>query len=124
MAQLPMGTVIAGEYEGSGVATKGFIKQCPIIVNKGGADVLVTKETVDCYEIIDGGNTKKTAGRAIGGAVLFGVIGAVVGSAAAKTKTTGIRISVHWTDGKKSLLEINGEMKKVFELAVGSKIAF
>lgn len=97
-----MNTVVAGDYAKKGV---GFYKYPYIGIGFGPSAknrVNINSETVESYEIQNQGQ-KKSAGRAVAGAIIAGPLGMAVGALSGKTK--GILIAVQFKDGKKSLIE-------------------
>ena len=71
--------------------------------------VYLNSETVKSYKIVDEGK-KGGIGRAAGGALLAGPIGALIGATTGKKKK--ILIELEWKDGKKSLIECDELMMK------------
>jgi len=109
--------VIAGDYQNY-IVSVGF----------GGAflsnflnKVKLDKSTVASYELITDEHRKSAAsgiGRGLVGGVLLGPVGMLGGALSAKSK--GIyRVAIQFTDGKRSLLELDdktykGLMKAIF----------
>ncbi|EHI99763.1 hypothetical protein CDLVIII_3189 [Clostridium sp. DL-VIII] len=104
--------VIQGDY--SGMPVKEFINILCIgygTVN----DVPISKSKVKYYEVIDQ-SSKKSAVSAVSrgavGAMLLGPVGMLAGLSA---KSKGVYlIAVEFTDGKRSLLEIDDKLYKIF----------
>ena len=104
-------SVIGGDYK-NGVIEFGFKGKISITCVKGllkTETILVNRETVESYQIIDKNSTKSfssgLARGAIGGALL-GPVGAIAGASTAKTKSTYL-VEVQFKDGHKSLLELD-----------------
>lgn len=71
--------------------------------------VKINSDTVAEYKLVDDGK-KNTAGRAVGGAILAGPLGALIGAASGKKKH--LLVDIKWKDGKKSLLECDEKAYK------------
>lgn len=103
--------VIAGDYlnkllmvtYGKPFLSVGFVKTMPL-----------DKSTVAAYEVLNQESKKSaTSGvaRGILGGTLFGTVGMVAGAVSAKNK--GIyHISINFTDGKRSLAEVDEKVYK------------
>lgn len=104
--------VIAGDYLGkpvSGVMSKAYISLSTF------KSLDLTKATVSSYEVITDEHRKSAASgitRGLVGGALLGPVGLLAGVSA---KTKGIyQIALQFTGGKKSLIEIDDKVYKVF----------
>ena len=104
-------SVIGGDYK-NGVLEFGFGGKVSITYWKGflkTGTVIINRETVANYQIIDKNSTKSfssgLARGAVGGA-LFGPVGAIAGANSAKSKDTYL-VEVQFKDGCRSLLELD-----------------
>jgi len=104
--------VIAGEYQGKNIMMgrnvvllyTSFTKSFPL-----------NKETVKSYELITEEHRKSAVSgvtRGLVGGVLLGPVGLLAGLSA-KNKGTHV-LAIEFTDGNKSLIEINEKLYKVF----------
>lgn len=102
--------VIAGDYQYKTVTTA----RTGLAIKLGFRDkVLITKDTVEAYEVID--EEKRTSatsaiGRGAVGAALLGPVGLLAG-ASAKKKGVYL-VAIRFKDGKESLLELNDLLYK------------
>lgn len=103
--------VIAGDYENRGLikSPKGLI-----LVIGFTKRILLDKEAVEAYEVID--EEKKTSatsavGRGLVGSFVLGPVGLLAGLSA---KKKGVyTVAIQFKDGKKSLLEIDDSLFKI-----------
>ena len=97
--------VIAGDYNGSPVV-KGLLG-----VRIGNKDV--NKATVDSYELMTEEKMKSGASAIFRGAVGAAILGPVGLLAGLSAKNKEIKtVAIQWSDGKKSLIEVNGPIYK------------
>ncbi len=111
--------VIAGDYMGREVFC--FLGDfCILNPDLSNQNIQLNKETIKSYEIVDEESRKSATGvvgRAALGAALFGAVGLLAGATA---RRKGIyTVAIEFTDGKKSLLEIDEKrykelLKKIF----------
>lgn len=103
--------VISGDYKNF-IICNSFGKISLAMGFKPGIEV--SRNTVENYEVMDS-TTKKSAASAVGrgllGAMLVGPVGALAGLSA---KEKGIHIiAIEFSDGKRSLLEVDEKIYKV-----------
>jgi hypothetical protein len=102
--------VIAGDYSGKKVkVTLGLLKISGLL-----KDIYIDKKTVEEYEIVDEKSQKSVVsavGRGLVGGFLLGAPGLLAGLTA-KSKGTH-HVAIHFTDGKKSLLEVDDKLYAV-----------
>ena len=101
--------VIAGDYEGKAVGCGGGTA----FIQIGAFKMLdLNKKNVSSYELITDEHRKSAASgvaRGLVGGALLGPVGLLAGGLSAKNK--GIyQIAIQFTDGKKSLLEIDDKI--------------
>ncbi|MEG6615393.1 hypothetical protein V6C27_02975 [Peptococcaceae bacterium 1198_IL3148] len=102
--------VIAGDYEGSLIM--GFVTP-GIYPNPKERPIELTKENVVKYEVITEEHRKSAisgVSRGLVGGALLGPVGLLAGLSA-KNKGTYV-IAIEFTNGKKSLIEINEKLYK------------
>lgn len=104
-------SVIAGDYIGKAViSTFGTVQ----IVTGMGKGTLISKTTVDSYELITDEHRKSAASgvaRGLVGGALLGPVGMLAGGLSAKTK--GIfQVAIQFKDGKRSLIEVDDKIYK------------
>ena len=105
--------VIAGDYSGYKIITKNF--QICIDLVDNNLVILLNKKNIENYEIITEDKVKSSSTailRGMAGVALFGGIGVLAGLSA---KNKGIyTIAIQWTNGKRSLIEIDDKLYKKF----------
>ena len=106
--------VIAGDYQDKFVNII-LGKLCISNADIFNKDIVLNKDTVSQYDIVDEESRKSAAsavGRAAVGAVLLGPVGLLAGVAAKRKGIYTIAIQFH--NGKKSLIEIDEKRYKIF----------
>lgn len=82
--------------------------------------VYISRDTVTSYDVVDE-DSRKSAGsgvaRGLVGGALLGPVGAVAGGLSAKNKRS-ITIAIEFKDGKRSLLEVDGNLYKAIVQAL------
>ena len=113
-----MNAVIGGDYKNSSLHTT-FSGKVYIYYSKPfqkGEKIMLTKDNVIGYNIIDSNErTKMGSGlmrSAVGGAV-FGIAGAMAGARSAKKKKSYI-VDVQFYDGKHAIIEMDNTFFKFF----------
>ncbi|WP_107838968.1 hypothetical protein [Metasolibacillus meyeri] len=110
--------VIAGEYEGKNImlSQQGiFSKQGVFLFTGFTKKFPLNKETVESYELITEEHRKSAVSgvsRGLVGGVLLGPVGLLAGLSA-KNKGTHT-LAVEFKDGKKSLIEVDEKIYKIF----------
>ena len=101
--------VIAGDYEGSKIVMSLGV----VMIRRGFKHIALNKQNVTEYEILDA-ETRKNAVSAVGRAFVGGVIIGPLGwLAALSAKRKGIHtIALEFSDGKRSMIEIDEKMYK------------
>lgn len=108
--------VIAGDYVGKTLNHMLGVVSIPTGLFK---NVLVDRNTVESYEIVDEEKRKSAmsaVGRGLAGSLVLGLPGLLVGLTA-KSKGTHI-IAVQFKDGKKSLLEVDDKINSALMKAL------
>lgn len=103
--------VVAGEYKGKDVLTTLGTVQ---IVTGLFKTIILDKKMVENYEVLSGEHHKSMASGAVRGLIggfLLGPAGLLAGGLSAKKKGVFL-VAIEFTDGKKSLLEINEKVYK------------
>lgn len=108
MAQIASGKVVAGDYKGKLIVAKGFTDLKPVIKLRALSlkkenEIEINGDTVDKYEIKNTGVTKNKVGVGL----------AIVGAGKMGAEKDGVQIAIYWKDGKKSLIQCNGEMEDI-----------
>ncbi|WP_042472788.1 hypothetical protein [Bacillus ndiopicus] len=110
--------VIAGDYEGKNImiSQKGFFSKQGVFLFTGFTEKFpLNKETLTSYELITEEHRKSAVSgvsRGLVGGVLLGPVGLLAGLSA-KNKGTHT-IAVEFKDGKKSLIEVDEKIYKMF----------
>lgn len=103
--------VIKGDYEGELVYKEIFIENISI-----GNKKIISKKNVKEYEIIDEDKKKSGSSAVLRGALGIALLGGVGILAGLSAKSKGTYwIAIEFTDGTKSLMEINDKLYKVFK---------
>lgn len=101
--------VIAGDYNNKNV----FMQLGFVFIQTGIThSIKIDKTTVTDYEVIDDKQSKSVASgvaRGIIGGAMLGGVGALAGVASAKSKGA-YQIAINFSDGKKSLLEVDDKI--------------
>lgn len=103
--------VIAGDYLGRGIIL-GMGN--PSIVVGFGKSFYLDKSCVTSYELITDEHRKSASSgvaRGLVGGALLGPVGLLAGGLSAKNKGV-YQVAIQFTDGKKSLLEVNDKIYK------------
>lgn len=103
--------VVAGDYKGKAVVNP---LGKPYISIGIGKKVYLNKDTVAEYQLIDEDTRKSAASgvaRGLVGGALLGPVGLIAGGLSAKNKKSNT-VAIQFKDGKKSLIEIDGEIFK------------
>lgn len=104
--------VIAGDYEGKGVAATG---QGVYVILGLMKTFYINKDSVESYELITDEHRKSAVSgvaRGLVGGTLLGPVGMLAGGLSAKNK--GIyQIAIQFKDGKKSLIEVDDKIYKI-----------
>lgn len=110
--------VIAGDYDKKLVMVlRRSTEKLVIVLKTFGKDRLlaIDKNTVDSYEVVTEDSTKSASSAIARGALggfLLGPVGLLAG-VSAKNKNSHT-IALQFKDGKKSLIEIDGKLYKLF----------
>lgn len=110
--------VIAGDYEGKNImiSQQGIFSKQDVFLFTGFTEKFpLNKETVASYELITEEHRKSAISgisRGLVGGVLLGPVGLLAGLSA-KNKGTHV-LAIEFRDGKKSLIEINEKLYKMF----------
>lgn len=107
-------TVIAGDYEKKVVTLESTLTGKKAVIVAGFMKkIVLDKNTVESYEVVDE-SSRKSAASAVGRAAIGGFILGPVGLAAAlSAKSKGIHtVAIQFKDGKRSLLEVDDKIYK------------
>lgn len=107
--------VIAGEYEGKGLAVLNNETCIVIAINFiKSQKIKLNKTTVESYEVITDEHRKSASSgvaRGLVGGALLGPVGLLAGGLSAKNKGT-YTLAIRFKDGKSSLLEVDDKIYK------------
>ncbi|MEK5479880.1 hypothetical protein NYE70_23565 [Paenibacillus sp. FSL R5-0407] len=110
---MAISSIIAGDYKGNPFKLNFTGQKVEMIAGLFKKNVLVNKDTVESYELIDEEYQTSAAsavGRGLVGGALLGPVGLLAGLSAKKKGMH--RIVINWKDGKRSLAEVDDKVYK------------